>query len=172
MINIEILKVAINHIEALQNISRQTFFETFAHVNSKENMDKYLEQDLSIAKLTNEVNNTNSEFYFAKFNDDIIGYLKINYANSQTELQDKNGLEIERIYITKEFYGKNVGQKLYLKAIELAKQNNLNFVWLGVWEKNLRAIKFYKKNGFVQFDKHIFMLGNDKQTDILMKLKL
>ena len=72
----------------------------------------------------------------------------------------------------KEFHGKKVGQFLYDKAIELAKEKNVDYVWLGVWEKNQRAIRFYEKNGFVIFDKHIFKLGNDAQTDILMKLTL
>ncbi|MFD2832491.1 GNAT family N-acetyltransferase [Christiangramia antarctica] len=72
----------------------------------------------------------------------------------------------------KEFHGKKVGKMLYDKAIELAKEKNIDNVWLGVWEENLRAIRFYEKNGFVAFDKHIFKLGNDEQTDIMMKLKL
>jgi hypothetical protein len=101
-----------------------------------------------------------------------IGYLKVNVGESQTEIKDKNTLEIERIYVLKEFHGKKVGQILYDKAIELAKDKNIENVWLGVWEENPRAIRFYEKNGFVAFDKHIFKLGNDEQTDIMMKLKL
>ena len=96
----------------------------------------------------------------------------MNFGQSQTELQDDKALEIERIYVLKEFHGKNVGQILYNKAIEIAKQNKADYVWLGVWEENPRAIAFYKKNGFVEFDKHIFKLGDDEQTDIMMKLKL
>ena len=72
----------------------------------------------------------------------------------------------------KEFHGKKVGQILYDKALEIAQQKDVEFVWLGVWEENRRAINFYKKNGFVEFDKHIFKLGEDEQTDIMMKLKL
>ncbi len=88
------------------------------------------------------------------------------------EIKDKNYLEIERIYVLKEYHGKKVGQLLYENAIKIAKSKNAEYVWLGVWEKNPRAIRFYEKNGFVAFDKHIFKLGNDKQTDIMMKLKI
>ena len=98
--------------------------------------------------------------------------MKLNFGDSQTELKDNKALEIERIYVSKEFHGKSVGQLLYDKAIEVAKQKNVNYVWLGVWEENPRAISFYKKNGFVEFDKHIFKLGNDEQIDIMMKLNL
>jgi len=169
---IEIIKIAINDITELQRIGRQTFQETFADSNSEENMKSYLEEGFSFEKLTREVNNENSEFYFAKIDDEVIGYLKVNFGESQTELKDNKSLEIERIYVSKEFHGKNVGQLLYYKAIEVAEQRGSEYVWLGVWEQNPRAIRFYEKNGFVVFDRHIFKLGNEEQTDIMMKLKL
>jgi len=172
MENLEIRKVTANDIHQLQKISRQTFYEAFSKENTKEDMAKYLEEVFSLERLTAEFNNKNSEFYFAVLDHDTIGYLKLNYGQSQTELKEGTGLEIERIYILPDFHGKRVGQLLYEKAIEIAKKLNAEYIWLGVWEKNLKAIRFYKKNGFVEFDKHIFMLGNDKQTDIMMKLKL
>ena len=135
-------------------------------------MKKYLEEEFSVEKLTAECNNPESAFYFATLGGTIIGYLKLNVGQSQTEIKDDNDIEIERIYVLKEFHGKNVGQLLYEKAIHIAEQTNAGYVWLGVWEKNMRAINFYTKNGFVPFDKHIFRLGNDVQTDLIMKLKL
>lgn len=167
-----ISKVSPNQVEALQKIARQTFFETFSEYNSEENMKNYLEEGLSIAKLAAELDNSDSEFYFATAENEIIGYLKINFGESQTELKDSEALEIERIYVAKAFHGKKVGQLLYDKAIEIAKHKKVDYVWLGVWEENRRAIHFYQKNGFVEFDKHIFKLGNDEQTDIMMKLKI
>jgi ribosomal protein S18 acetylase RimI-like enzyme len=172
MEQIEITRATIDDIEQLQKIGRKTFYNTFSAVNSEENMNKYLQEGFSVDKLTEELNNPNSEFYFALLYDDVIGYLKLNVGKSETELKDDKALEIERIYVAKEFHGKKVGQLLYEKAIEIAKQKNANYVWLGVWEENPRAINFYKKNGFVVFDKHIFKLGEDEQTDIMMKLQL
>ncbi len=172
MQNISIAKAELQDIEKLQKIGRQTFFETFSESNSEENMRKYLNEGFSIEKLTTELTDTNAEFYFAVFDEEVIGYLKLNFGDSQTELKDNKALEIERIYVSKEFHGKSVGQLLYDKVIEVAKQKNVNYVWLGVWEENPRAISFYKKNGFVEFDKHIFKLGNDEQIDIMMKLNL
>jgi len=172
MANIEIKKVTLNDIDQLQKIGRQTFQETFSEANSEENMKNYLGEGFSKEKLTAELNDKDSEFYFASLDNEIIGYLKLNFGESQTELKDNKALEIERIYVPKEFHGKSVGQLLYDKAIQIAKQKNAEYVWLGVWEENPRAISFYKKNGFVEFDKHIFKLGNDEQTDIMMKLNL
>ncbi len=172
MNSVKIKKVNLTEINILQHISKQTFFETFSEDNSEENMRKYLNEKFNNDILTSELNNVNSEFYFATVNNTVIGYIKLNYELAQTEINDKNSLEIERIYVLKEFYGKKVGQLLFDYALQIAKKTKLNYLWLGVWEKNIRAINFYNKNGFVEFNKHIFKLGDDEQTDIMMKLQL
>lgn len=172
METIGIKQVRAGDIPLLQTIGRRTFAETFSDVNTKENMEKYLEEDFSLERLHAEFNNADSVFYFAMLGNEVIGYLKVNSGASQTELKDSKALEIERIYVLKEFHGKNVGQLLYEKAIRLAREMHCKYVWLGVWEENPRAIRFYRKNGFVEFDKHIFMLGDDAQTDLMMRLEL
>lgn len=172
MEKIEVKRVALSDIDKLQAIGRQTFFETFSAENTEEDMQKYLNEGFSLEKLTAELSDPNSEFYFALLDGRAVGYLKLNYGSSQTELKDNEALEIERIYVLKEFHGKKVGQLLYDKAMQVARHINASYVWLGVWEKNPRAISFYRKNGFVEFDKHIFRLGNDEQTDIMMKRPL
>jgi ribosomal protein S18 acetylase RimI-like enzyme len=102
----------------------------------------------------------------------VIGYLKLNFGASQTDLKDNNALEIERIYVLREFHGRKIGQLLFDKAIEVAKVQHVAYVWLGVWKENKRALQFYTKNGFVEFDHHVFVLGDEAQTDIMMKLEL
>lgn len=168
----QIQPVGIQELAQLQAIGRQTFAETFAESNSADNMAKYLEEAYSNEKLTAELNDINSMFYFAMNENEVIGYLKLNFGASQTELKDNTALEIERIYVAKAFHGKKIGQLLYDKAIEVAKEKKGEYIWLGVWEENNRAIQFYTKNGFVAFDKHVFKLGDDAQTDIMMKLEL
>ena len=172
MDKIEINKVSLSDIDELQTISRQTFLETFADENTESDMEKYLDENLSIEKLTSELIVPESEFYFASTDNKVIGYLKVNSGQAQTELKDQKALEIERIYVLKDFHGKKVGQILFDTALQIAARIKADFAWLGVWEKNTRAISFYKKNGFAEFDKHIFILGNDEQTDIMMKLEL
>ncbi len=172
MEHITLQKVTPNEIDQLQEIGKQTFYETFAGSNSVKDMQKYLDKSFSETKLTAELTDKDSAFFFAKHVNKVIGYLKVNFGQSQTELKDDKALEIERIYVLRQFHGKKVGQMLYDQAIQIARQKNAEYVWLGVWEENPRAISFYKKNGFVEFDKHVFKLGNDEQTDIMMKLLL
>jgi diamine N-acetyltransferase len=167
-----IKKATLSDLARLQEIGRQTFSETFASENKKEDMERYLAESFSIERLETELQDANAEFYFATMEEKILGYLKLNFGPSQTEFRDEKAVEIERIYVLKEYHGKKVGQLLYEQAIQIARQKKADYVWLGVWEKNPRAINFYKKNGFAEFDTHIFKLGDDEQTDILMKLRL
>ncbi|SQA94253.1 GNAT family N-acetyltransferase [Capnocytophaga ochracea] len=159
-------------IALLQAIGKQTFYETFAETNTSKDMEQYLTTSFGTAKIQQELSNPDSLFFFAEEENEVIGYLKLNFASAQTEPQDPNAMEIERIYVLKEFHGSGVGQALYQKAIEVAKERKVSYVWLGVWEKNERALRFYQKNGFVAFDAHTFVLGSDAQTDILMKLSM
>jgi ribosomal protein S18 acetylase RimI-like enzyme len=172
MTTLRIEKVSTFNTDELQKISRDTFYETFVTSTSEENMRLYLENNFSKEQLTKEIEHNDSEFYFALLENEVIGYLKINFSEAQTELNDDNALEVERVYVRNNFHGKGVGQQLLDYAIQLAKQKNMQAVWLGVWENNQRAINFYKKNGFVTFDKHVFMLGEEAQTDYMMRLDL
>jgi ribosomal protein S18 acetylase RimI-like enzyme len=141
-------------------------------VNSPEDMHQYLMESFSIEKLSGELSHAGSQFYFAVADGKDIGYLKVNFGDAQTEKLEGNTFEIERIYVLKDFHGQQVGQLLYDKAIQIAKEFKADYVWLGVWEENERAIGFYKKNGFIPFGSHAFQLGADEQTDILMKKAL
>lgn len=174
MVFISIAPASIDDLTKLQTISRSTFAQTFNEHNNPEDMQAYLNNSFSAEKLSAELNNKNSAFYFAIDNNlnTVVGYLKVNTGDAQSEKKDLNAFEIERIYVDKTYFGKKVGQLLFDKAIEIAKSKKVSYVWLGVWEENHRALAFYTKNGFKAFDKHLFKLGNDVQSDILMKLHL
>ena len=168
----KIRKINIDDLETLRYLSIQTFKETFEEVNTEEDMQKYLDENLSLERLKSELENLDSEFYFIENENKNLGYLKLNFENAQTEKVEENYFEIERIYVLKAFLGQKIGQILFDKAIEIGREKNLEYVWLGVWEENHRAIKFYEKNGFEIFGKHDFVLGEDLQTDLLMKMKI
>lgn len=169
---IEIRKATIADLETIQSISQKTFIETFAAVNTPENIDNYNQQSFNLEQLTSEINNPDSQYYLAFSESEAVGYLKINFGKAQTEEDKENSLEIQRIYVLQAFHGKKLGQLLVDKAIAVAQQTAVDYIWLGVWEENHRALQFYNKNGFVVFDKHIFTMGNDQQTDLLMQLKM
>lgn len=172
MNNFHIEKITESALIELQKISVKTFSDTYGTLNTASNMKMYLESMFNLRQLRSELKNVNSEFYFLVQSDEVTGYLKVNIGNAQTEQQSKNALEIERIYVKSEFKRKGFGKALIDKALEVAKNQRVENIWLGVWEKNTYAIAFYKKVGFMEFDKHTFLLGDDHQTDIMMRLKL
>lgn len=167
---IEIKKANLEDLISIQTIGKQSFIETFTDNNTPENIEKYLQESFNTAQITLEINNPESLFYLAFWENEPIGFLKVNLDGAQTESLYKNTLEIQRIYVLKAFHGKKIGQLLLDKAIEIAKQHLVDYIWLGVWEENHKALHFYNKNGFVTFDKHIFVLGDNQQTDLIMKL--
>lgn len=169
MEDIKIRRALPEDVLDLQKIGRSTFSETFSESNGAEDMQQYLADGFAQVKLLKELHDKESAFYFAVSGENIIGYLKLNFGNSQTEHQDKDAVEIERIYVLGAYHGKRVGQQLYEKALEVAQNRRASYIWLGVWEENPRAIAFYAKNGFTAFGKHVFKLGKEEQTDVMMK---
>jgi ribosomal protein S18 acetylase RimI-like enzyme len=172
MTELQIIKATLSDLNLIRDISIQTFTETFASNTNQENIETYIREYLDIDILQSELGNTFSSFFLAKVGDKIIGYLKLNWGSAQTENIVEKAIEIQRIYVLQEHHGKQVGQHLLRKAIEITHDKKLKTIWLGVWESNHKALQFYKKHGFVAFDQHIFMMGNEKQTDLLLRLEL
>jgi uncharacterized protein YlbG (UPF0298 family) len=106
MSKIEIKKASLSNLEAIQNISKQTFIETFSDVNTLENMEEYVLLNFNTKQLSLEINNPNSLFYLATLDSETVGYLKLNFGNAQTENTNEHALEIQRIYVLKEFHRK------------------------------------------------------------------
>ena len=165
---LNIRPVQLKHAKRLQEIAISTFSESFAGHNTPANMDQYLLENFSLRKIEEEIEHPGSRFFFAEKDQGVVGYLKVNTGNAQTEAGHEHGLEIERIYVLKDFQGLSIGKALYEKALEIARSENFEMVWLGVWEKNEKAIGFYKKMGFEEFAEHDFYLGSEKQRDVLM----
>jgi len=167
-----ITPVEIEELDQLQFIARQTFVDAFEAENTKQAFDKYLDEKFNVDHIYKEFKNPNSTFYFLRDKNDIIGYLKINVNDAQTEDKLSDSLEVERIYLLDKYRGQGVGNLLMDKAINIAKDRYKKVVWLGVWEHNPSSVKFYQKYGFKIFDKHAFMMGDEEQLDFLMKLVL
>ncbi|HEU5139642.1 MAG TPA: GNAT family N-acetyltransferase [Bacillales bacterium] len=169
---INMKKCTIEDLPKLQEISCETFHETFQDQNSPENMKAYLEKAFNFNQLEKELANSDSQFFFLYFNNEVAGYLKVNTNVAQSEVMGDGSLEIERIYIKSPFQKQGLGRYLLNKAIEMALEGNKKKIWLGVWEKNEFAIAFYKKMGFIQSGAHSFYMGDEQQTDIIMTKRL
>jgi len=159
-------------LSTLRDIAIKTFRQAFELENTKQNFEKYLDASFNMAILESQLANPNSRFYFLQKGEEVIGYLKINVEDAQTERKLKNALEVERIYLLTTYRGQGVGNILMDKAVKIAQELNKDVVWLGVWEDNPSSIKFYQKYGFRIFDKHHFMMADEAQEDFLMKLIL
>ena len=158
--------------ELIADLSRQTFIESFASQNTDENMDKFMNDSFARETLIKEVGAPGNIFLLANDGDKTVGYVRLRENNSPPELDTYNAMEIARIYVVKSYVGRGVGKVLMQYCIDLAREKKFSIVWLGVWEQNQRAINFYEQWGFEKFGAHIFVLGDDPQTDWLMKKNL
>lgn len=168
----ELTPITLAEIPELQQLGRQTFSDAFSALNTAENMKRYLDESYTAEKLADEISNPGSLFYFLRKKGIPIAYLKLNRGSAQTEFREGLALEIERIYVLKEFQGQQIGQRLLDFSLQTARELGKKIVWLGVWEKNTGAIRFYERNGFKTFGSHVFQLGDDAQTDVLMRRSL
>jgi ribosomal protein S18 acetylase RimI-like enzyme len=170
--NIKFNNVTSSDLLTLRDISYHTYRDTFMQFTTPEIMETYLTSAFNPEKITSELHDPNSTFFFLYKDDVLVGYLKVNENESQSDLKDQDSLELERVYVKSEFHSQGFGKILIDKGIEIAKQKKKKFAWLGVWEKNTKAIAFYEKMGFIKTTTHDFYMGNDRQTDYIMRLNL
>lgn len=159
-------------VNVLQSISRDTFAETFAASNQVEDLKAYMDTAFHKVTLQQELKNPQSKFAFIYQDAKLAGYLKINTGEAQTEPRGEASLELQRIYVKQAFLGQGLGKRMLQYTIQQAEKLNKSFIWLGVWEYNDKAIRFYQKWGFSQTGAHAFFVGEDKQTDLIMERKL
>lgn len=169
---IRITFAAEDDAELVAEISRKTFYDTFAAQNSKENMEMHMAQYYSLEKIRAELGDPGNIFLLAYDDDRPAGYAKMNEHVKEESRHLENPIEIERIYSIKELIGKGIGKNLMEKCLAIAREKNKKEIWLGVWEYNERAIDFYVQWGFEKFGEHDFPVGLDPQTDWLMKKTL
>lgn len=168
--NTDIIPVERSQISSLRNIIETTFMDTFAHLNTDENIKIYAAKALSVVKITAEFENENSYFYFVCSEGEQAGYLKLNVKGAQNETSFGNAVEIERIYVLKKFQGRGLGKALFNFSKKFAKDRNKDRLWLGVWDQNTNAIEFYKRQGLDVVSQHVFWLGKEQQIDLMMSV--
>ncbi len=170
MINTEVTikKATILDASVIAKISIETFIETFAAQNTKENMNLFLNECFNLEAVKSELLDDKTHIFMTFLKDELVAYTKIR-EETHSDFSSSKAIEIARIYVLKKYHSKKIGATLMKYIFDYAKQNKFEIVWLGVWEFNPKAIAFYKRWGFEVFGQHIFTLGTDDQNDLLMK---
>ena len=156
-------------LEQLVAIGRETYFETFRRMNSPETMSRYLDEAFNPSRIREELSNAHSRFFLLLADNHPAAYIKINFAEAQTDINDPEALELERIYVRRSYKGRGFGRFLIDSVLEIAASRGCRYLWLGVWEKNEGAIAFYRKMGFSVFGTHQFRMGEELQQDLLFR---
>jgi diamine N-acetyltransferase len=156
---------------AVAEIGRFTFYETWRPVNSEEDMQLYLSEAFNPAKIKKDLADKGNTFLLLYFQNELIGYAKLRTDRTYDEFNDARVIEMERIYVKHHYQGMKAGKALMDKCIEIARNGNYEWLWLGVNQEN-KAIDFYKKYGFTIFGTKSFKLGTADDEDYLMKMKL
>jgi len=151
----------------LSVLGRQTFFDTFTGTCTEKDMEQFLDEYFNLDQVKKELSNENDFFFLAEVEGVAAGYLRMMEDYSHFELMKKwKALELKRIYIDKNFHGKGIAQQLINFVESFAREKRYEVIWLGVWEHNLRAKRFYEKSGFKDSGyTHDFPIGNTPQTD-------
>jgi len=174
MPEIQIRQASPDDAKLLTDLSYTTFWDAFAHhpKNAPDDLAHYMRQAFSIEQITTELQDPRSIFLIASIDERPAGYSKLILDSTEDGIKAERPVELSRLYSQQEYLGRGVGQNLMDACFERSRQENRDVMWLGVWEYNPRAQRFYEKNGFRVVGKHTFTLGSDSQTDLLMQLEL
>jgi ribosomal protein S18 acetylase RimI-like enzyme len=156
----------------IAEVGERTFRETYSADTRADELERHVASAYDPATIERELSDPGSTFYLARVEGEVAGYLKINRGEAQTELREDAGLEIESLYVLREFQGRRIGQLLFDRALDEARAAGAEYVWLGVWERNERARRFWEKQGFSEFDSHPFQFGAVEHTDVMMRRPL
>lgn len=158
----------------LTDLAYTTFWDAFAHhpKNAPDDLAHYMRQAFNIEQIAAELSEEKSIFLIAEVDDEAAGYAKIIIDTIEDGITAERPIELSRLYSHQRFLGQGIGQRLMDACFARAVEENRDVMWLGVWEFNPRAQRFYEKNGFTVVGKHVFQLGSDPQTDLLMERKL
>ena len=174
MAEIKIREATINDAKALTDLAYTTFWDAFAHhpKNAPDDLNHYMRQAFSLEQISAELEDDKSIFLIAEIEGEPAGYAKIIVGSIEEGVTAERPIELNRLYSHQQFLGKGIGQALMDACFERAKADGHDVMWLGVWEFNPRAQRFYEKNGFRVVGSHVFQLGEDSQTDLLMQREI
>lgn len=174
MPEIHIRQATLEDAKALTDLAYTTFWDAFAHhpKNAPDDLNHYMRQAFSLEQTAKELADEDSLFLIAELEGEPAGYAKLIIDATEDGITAERPIELNRLYAHQQFLGKGIGQALMDACFERARVHDHDVMWLGVWEFNPRAQRFYEKNGFRVVGSHVFQLGEDPQTDLLMQRDL
>jgi GNAT superfamily N-acetyltransferase len=174
MPQIDIRRATSDDAKSLTDLSYTTFWDAFAHhpKNAPDDLAHYMRQAFSVEQIADELNDPRAVFLVAEIEGELAGYAKLVCDHIEPGISAEKPIELNRLYSQQKFLGQGVGQTLMDACFDLARENGFDTIWLGVWEYNPRAQRFYEKNGFKEVGSHTFVLGSDPQTDLLMQKEI
>lgn len=172
-VHVPIIRIAAQADDALlAELGAVVFQETFAADNTAENMATYMGQAFTLDRLRQELRDPLATFLIVGTSGRAMGYAKLQRGEPYSCVSGTNPIELSRLYVLAQRIGQGLGAALMKACLHQAKAEGFETVWLGVWERNLRAIHFYQKWGFVPVGSHVFPLGDDPQTDLILQKSL
>ncbi|MDA1329635.1 MAG: GNAT family N-acetyltransferase [Chloroflexi bacterium] len=169
MSHVEIKFATQNDAKLLSEMGARAFLSAFADQNDPDEIASYVKHNFAFDQIHTEVKDPDSTFLLAYREHQPLAYAKLKQGQSPEVVNVSNPIELERIYVEPTSIGGGIGSELLLACIREAKSRGFEGIWLGVWEKNPQAIRFYERNHFKKVGEHTFMLGSEAQTDILMQ---
>lgn len=169
---IKVRTASLSDLSLLVSMGRETFLSAFAKDNSPENMEAYISKAFAVEKIEEELRDEKCKFFLAFEESTPVGYAKVRKTDEVKDLLKEPAIELERIYVVEEHQGKKIGVLLLQTCLDYAKAQDFYWIWLGVWEHNVKAQQFYLNRGFEKFDEHPFKMGSEIQTDWLMKKRV
>lgn len=158
--------------ERVAKLARDTFVAAFAEHNRPEDLSAYIDEAFSLDAIRAEIEDPASTYLWAEETGIPAGYAKLRRGTVADCVTGERPVELQRIYAQPDRIGAGVGKSLLHMVIKIARAEGYKTLWLGVWEHNERAITFYRHQGFEHIGEHLFMLGNDRQTDRILQLNL
>jgi len=171
---VTIRRATIEDAKLLTDLAYTTFWDAFAHhpKNAPDDLNHYMRQAFNAEQIATELADEKNIFLIAEIGDEAAGYSKIILDNIEPGITAERPVELSRLYSHQKHLGQGIGQTLMDACFERAREEGRDVMWLGVWEYNPRAQRFYEKNGFRVVGSHVFQLGQDPQTDLLMQREL
>lgn len=167
------IKVATSEdIPLLSQLSMDTFREAWLDNSNKEDLEYYVRENFSFQTIEAELNDPSMLYFIAFIDEKAAGYCKMQLNKSPDEVKLESALALHRIYVYKQFQNKGIGSLLLDMAINIARKENLKYIWLGVWNENTAGIRFYERAGFRKMGNYKFIMGNTVSDDYLMGLEL